>query len=202
MKKNFPFYKQPDAKDCGPTCLRIVSKYYGKSISLQQIRNLSETTREGSSLLGLSDAAEDLGFRSLGVQIDFNTLAEEVPFPCIVHWNKQHFVVVYKIDKNNVVYISDPSYGLITYTKEEFIKFWIGENANETTEEGIALILCIMSPVILVSKKLIGSFISLIKKSEIMEILILVERCNKIQLRIISMPILPRNSITCANRTK
>ncbi|MGI9583771.1 peptidase domain-containing ABC transporter [Chryseobacterium sp. RRHN12] len=141
MKKKFPFYKQPDTKDCGPTCLRIVSKYYGKSISLQQIRNLSETTREGSSLLGLSDAAENLGFRSMGVQIDFNTLVEEVPFPCVAHWNKNHFVVVYKIDKNNKVYISDPSYGLITYTREEFIRSWIGENANENTEEGIVLIL-------------------------------------------------------------
>lgn len=139
--KKFPFYKQPDTKDCGPTCLRIVSKYYGKSISLQQIRALSETTREGSSLLGLSDAAENLGFRSLGVQIDFNTLVEEVPLPCIVHWNKNHFVVVYKTDKNNKVYISDPSYGLITYNREEFIKSWIGENADENTEEGIALIL-------------------------------------------------------------
>jgi ATP-binding cassette subfamily B protein len=141
LKKKFPFYKQPDTKDCGPTCLRIVSKYYGKSISLQQIRNLSETTREGSSLLGLSDAAENLGFRSMGVQIDFNTLKEEVSFPCVAHWNKNHFVVVYKIDKNNKVYISDPSYGLITYTREEFIKSWIGENANENTEEGIVLIL-------------------------------------------------------------
>lgn len=139
--KKFPFYKQPDAKDCGPTCLRIVSKFYGKTIPLQQIRNLSETTREGSSLLGLSDAAENLGFRSLGVQVDFNTLKEEVPLPCIVHWNKQHFVVVYKIDKTGKVYISDPSYGLITYEKEEFIKFWIGENASENTEEGIALLL-------------------------------------------------------------
>ncbi|WP_373747901.1 peptidase domain-containing ABC transporter [Kaistella sp.] len=137
----FPFYKQPDNKDCGPTCLRIISKFYGKTIPLQQIRNLSETTREGSSLLGLSDAAENLGFRSLGVQIDFKTLVEDVPLPCIVHWNKQHFVVVYKIDKIGNIYISDPSYGLITYTREEFIKFWIGENANENTEEGIVLIL-------------------------------------------------------------
>lgn len=139
--KKFPFYKQPDFKDCGPTCLRIISKYYGKNIPLQQIRSLSETTREGSSLLGLSEAAENLGFRSLGVQIDFETLCEEVPFPCVVHWNKKHFVVIYKIDKAGKVYISDPSYGLITYSKEEFIKFWIGENANENTEEGIALLL-------------------------------------------------------------
>ena len=141
MKKKFPFYKQPDFKDCGPTCLRIISKFYGKNLALQQIRNLSETTREGSSLLGLSDAAEKLGFRSLGVQIDFKTLCKEVPFPCIVHWNKQHFVVVYKTDKSDRVYISDPSYGLITYSKQEFIKQWIGENANENTEEGIALLL-------------------------------------------------------------
>lgn len=141
ISKSFPFYKQPDSKDCGPTCLRIVSKYYGKTISLQEIRNLSETTREGSSLLGLSDAAESLGFKSLGVKIDFKTLQEEISLPCIVHWNKNHFVVVYKIDKSGKVYISDPSYGLITYSKEEFIKYWIGENADETTEEGIALIL-------------------------------------------------------------
>ena len=141
IKSTFPFYKQPDFKDCGPTCLRIISKFYGKTISLQQIRHLSETTREGSSLLGLSDAAEELGFKSLGVQIDFKTLVEDVPLPCIVHWNKVHFVVVYKIDKTEKIYISDPSYGLITYTKDEFIKSWIGNNADEKTEEGIALLL-------------------------------------------------------------
>ena len=91
--------------------------------------------------MGLSDAAENMGFRSLGVQVDFNSLKEEVPLPCIVHWNNHHFVVVYKIDKNDLVYISDPSYGLITYSKNDFIKNWIGINANENTEEGIALIL-------------------------------------------------------------
>lgn len=139
--KKFPSYIQPDAKDCGPTCLRIISKHYGKSIPLQEIRTLSETTREGSGLLGLSNAAESLGFRSLGVKIDFHTLVEDVPMPCIVHWNKNHYVVVYQINQSQKVYISDPSYGLISYSKEEFIKHWIGENACENTEEGIALIL-------------------------------------------------------------
>jgi ATP-binding cassette subfamily B protein len=139
--KKFPTYQQPDAKDCGPTCLRIISRFYGKNIPLQKIRNLAETTREGSSLLGLSDAAEKLGFKSLGVQIDFKTLVEEVPMPCIVHWNKKHFVVVYKIENSGKVYISDPSYGLITYTKKEFIKSWIGNNAEEYTEEGVVLLL-------------------------------------------------------------
>lgn len=136
----FPFYKQPDSKDCGPTCLRIIAKYYGKVIPLQAIRQLSETTREGSSLFGLSDAAEKIGFKTLGIKIDFETLAEEVPLPCIVHWNKQHFVVVYKITKD-VIYISDPAYGLITYNKTDFIKNWIGNNSDESTEEGIALLL-------------------------------------------------------------
>ncbi|TBO43109.1 peptidase domain-containing ABC transporter [Pedobacter kyonggii] len=139
--KSFPFYKQPDNKDCGPTCLRIIAKHYKKGIALQQIRTLAETTREGSGLLGLSNAAEALGFRTLGVKINFNTLLADAPLPCIVHWNKNHYVVVYKIDRAGKVYVSDPGYGLITYTKAEFIKYWIGDNAHENTEEGIALIL-------------------------------------------------------------
>lgn len=139
MKKNFPFYKQPDSKDCGPTCLRIISKHYGKLITLQDIRDLSETTRVGSNLLKLSDAAEAIGFKSLGAKLDFHKL-KDAPLPLIVHWNKNHFVVVYKI-KKDVLYISDPSYGLITYTKEEFIPRWMGNNATEDTKEGIVLLL-------------------------------------------------------------
>ncbi|WP_345005729.1 peptidase domain-containing ABC transporter, partial [Snuella lapsa] len=114
-------------------------KYYGKLISLQDIRDLSETTRVGSNLMKLSDAAEAIGFKSIGVKIDFNKL-KEAPLPLIVHWNKRHFVVVYKI-KRDVVYVSDPSYGLITYTKDEFISPWIGNNATEDTNEGVALLL-------------------------------------------------------------
>ncbi len=140
--KSFPFYKQPDAKDCGPTCLRIISKYFGREIPLQHIRKLSETTREGSNLAGLSDAAENLGFNTLGMKINFEVLKNDTPLPCIVHWRKSHYIVVYDVDaKNNSVYVSDPGYGLITYTKEDFIKSWIGENADETTEEGVILAL-------------------------------------------------------------
>ena len=140
--KNFPFYKQPDTKDCGPTCLRIICKYYGKQFPLQHIRKLSETTRDGSNLSGLSEAAESLGFNTLGMKINFEVLKNDTPLPCIVHWRKAHYVVVYDIDtKDNTVYVSDPGYGLITYTKEEFIKSWIGENADETTEEGVILAL-------------------------------------------------------------
>lgn len=135
----FPFYHQPDTKDCGPTCLKIIAKFYGKTISIQKLRNLSETQRAGSNLLYLSQAAEAIGFRSIGVKITFSDIIN-APLPCILHWNKKHYVVLYKIKKNSF-YISDPAHGLIKYTKEEFLKYWIGANATESTEEGIALLL-------------------------------------------------------------
>lgn len=139
MKNKFPFYKQRDNKDCGPTCLKIVAKFYKKSIPIQQLRALSETTREGSSLLGLSEGAEKIGFKSLGVKISSENLLE-VPLPCLLHWNKNHYVVLYKI-KKSIFFISDPSHGLLRYKKEEFLKHWIGNNAKGETEEGIALLL-------------------------------------------------------------
>lgn len=139
MTKSFPFYKQSDAKDCGPTCLKIIAKYYGKASNIQHLRSLSETTREGSNLLTLSDAAEKIGFRSLGVKLNLNQL-EEAPLPCILHWNCSHYVVLYKI-KKGIYNISDPAFGLLEYNETEFLKFWIGNNADETTEEGIALLL-------------------------------------------------------------
>lgn len=137
--KKFPNYIQADSKDCGPTCLKIVSKYYGKTINIQELRNLSETTREGSNLLFLSDAAEKIGFRTLGVKLNLERL-DEAPLPCILHWNKEHYVVLYDIKKGNYC-ISDPGFGLIEYNQQDFIKFWIGNNADETTQEGIALLL-------------------------------------------------------------
>lgn len=137
--KKFPNYIQADSKDCGPTCLKIVAKHYGKTINIQELRNLSETTREGSNLLFLSDAAEKTGFRTLGVKLNLERL-EEAPLPCILHWNKEHYVVLYDIKKGNY-FISDPGFGLIEYNQQDFIKFWIGNNADETTQEGIALLL-------------------------------------------------------------
>ena len=135
----FPSYIQTEGKDCGPTCIKIIAKHYGKVINTQQLRTLSETTREGSSLLGLSEAAEKIGFRTLGVKLSFDKLVEAV-LPYVVHWNNEHYVVVYKI-KKNTIHVSDPAHGLISYTKKEFIKCWIGNNANETTKEGIALLI-------------------------------------------------------------
>jgi len=135
----FPFYNQPDSKDCGPTCLKIIAKHFGKVLNIQTLRSLSETTREGSNLLTLSDAAEKIGFRTLGVKLSIKKL-EEAPLPCILHWNNNHYVVLYKIKKNKF-YVSDPAHGLLEYNEDEFLKFWIGNNATTETEEGIALLL-------------------------------------------------------------
>ena len=90
----FPTYRQTESKDCGPTCIKIIAKHYGKSFNIEQLRNLSETTREGSSLLGLSEAVEKVGFRSLGIRTSLKSLSE-VPLPCIIHWNKEHYVVLH-----------------------------------------------------------------------------------------------------------
>lgn len=137
--KKFPNFKQTESKDCGPTCIKIIAKFYGKIINIQALREYSETTRDGSNLLMLSDAAEKIGFRTIGIKRSLQKL-EEVPLPCILHWNKNHYVVLYK-KKKGICYISDPAIGLIEYNQEEFLKFWIGNNTNETTEEGIALLL-------------------------------------------------------------
>jgi len=139
MINAFPNYKQPDSKDCGPTCLRIICKYHKKNISLERLRRLVETVRLGSSLMGLSNAAEVIGFKTIGIKISPTKLIE-APLPCILHWNKNHFVVLYKI-KKGTYYISDPAHGLLKYNKSDFLKSWIGNNADENTKEGITLLL-------------------------------------------------------------
>ena len=120
----FPFYNQLDEMDCGSTCLKMVAKFHGKSYSLNELRSKSFITREGVSLLGISEAAEAIGFRTMGVKIPFDKLKEDAPMPCIVHWNQNHFAVLYKI-KNNKIEVADPASGLITYNKQEFLKSWI-----------------------------------------------------------------------------
>ena len=97
MLKRFPFTHQHDAMDCGPACLHMIAKHYGKNHSLQGLRENSFLTREGVSLLGISEAAEKIGFRTMGVKISFEQLVKEAPLPCIVHWKQNHFVVVYDI---------------------------------------------------------------------------------------------------------
>ncbi len=136
---SFPHYTQLDTMDCGPTCLRIIAKHYGKAFSLQNLREKCHITREGVSLLGISDAAELIGLRSTGLKVTWEQLRNEMPLPCIAHWNQQHFVVVYKI-KKNTVYVSDPASGLLKYPVDKFLKSWLQSHDNEDSK-GITLML-------------------------------------------------------------
>jgi len=140
---SFPHYHQPDAMDCGPTCLRIIARYYGKFYNIQTLRERSFITREGVSLLGTSRAAESIGFRSMGVKISFEQLVAEAPLPAIVHWNQSHFVVVYKITGKKgkeIVHVSDPGGGLVSFTREEFLRCW-ASTVEEGEKKGVALLL-------------------------------------------------------------
>jgi ATP-binding cassette, subfamily B, bacterial len=136
--------------DCGPTCLRMVAKYYGKSYSLENLRGKSGISREGVSLLGISEAAEELGFRTLSVKIGYNQLLEEAPLPAILHWDQNHFVVMAPrnglgsmFSKNSAkgkVLIADPAKGVLEYTREEFLQHWLSDKKGGQ-EEGVALLM-------------------------------------------------------------
>ena len=130
----FPHYLQLDKMDCGPTCLRMIAKFYGKSYSLQLLRAKCHITRAGVSMMGISDAAESIGFRTRGLKLTWEKLRDEAPLPCIVHWNQRHFVVVYDIKRkrngNTLIYIADPAQSKLVYHETEFLKCWY------STQEG------------------------------------------------------------------
>lgn len=142
----FPNYRQMDTMDCGPACLKSIAQYYGKSYSLDMLREKCHITHNGVSMMGICDAASDMGFRTLGVKLTWRQLKKEANLPCIVHWNRKHFVVVYKIKKKRngscIVYISDPACGLLQYDEKTFLHFWTGgQDAEGGSCLGIALFL-------------------------------------------------------------
>jgi ATP-binding cassette, subfamily B, bacterial len=140
MTKKFPVYKQLDTRDCGPTCLRMISKYHGQSHDIAYLRELSSLARDGTSLGGLADAAEKIGFSTLALSVTYDNLATEIPLPCIAHWRQRHYVVVYEANAKKIT-IADPGHGLISYTKQEFMKGWIPEKTITDDSEGILLLL-------------------------------------------------------------
>ncbi|MFM9908542.1 MAG: peptidase domain-containing ABC transporter [Chitinophagaceae bacterium] len=142
----FTLYKQPDSMDCGPTCLRMVAKYYNRAISLQYIREKTQIGKEGVNLLGISEAAETIGFRTQSVKLNYASLIKDAVLPAILHWNQNHFIVLYKVKQKSffrrkeILIIADPAKGLINYTPTEFVQHWISNKENGE-EEGIALLL-------------------------------------------------------------
>ena len=149
--KSFPHYTQLDAMDCGPSCLRMIAKHYGRSYTLQNLREKCFITRQGVSMLGISDAAESIGMHTQGVRITLEQLIEDVPLPCILHWNQNHFVVCYKISNRKRglrvksamterFYIADPAGQKYVMNREEFSKCWLSSK-NERKDTGTALLL-------------------------------------------------------------
>ncbi len=135
----FPIFRQLDAMDCGPTCLRMIAKYYGKTFSADDLRERSSISREGVSLLGISDAAESVGIRTMGVRVSWEQLIKEAPLPCIVHWDQEHFVVVHKVKKKKI-YVADPAFGLVSYSETEFKDHWLA-TVSKGEQKGICLLL-------------------------------------------------------------
>ena len=150
MSQCFPYYQQLDSMDCGPSCLRMIAKFYGRSYSLQNLRERCFITRQGVSMLGISDAAESIGLRTQGVRIGLEQLIEAAPLPCILHWNQNHFVVLYAIKRRSVFFskkkiqykfsISDPAKGKYQIDQIGFEKCWISTREGGK-DSGIALLL-------------------------------------------------------------
>lgn len=135
------YYRQLDSMDCGPTCLRIITQYFGKKFSPEYLRLITFQSRTGVSFHDLISASEELKMETLAVEVDFEKLISEAPRPCILHWKKDHFVVLVPHESQDKITIADPEYGKLQYTAEEFKKYWLQENGLgkallfETTEE-------------------------------------------------------------------
>ncbi len=142
--KRFPHYTQLNATDCGPTSLRMIAKYYGLNYSAEMLRRHCYISRRGVTMQGIAECAQYIGFDTIGMKMTFEQLATDGVFPCILHWNQNHFVVCYDIQncKNGKykIRISDPATQRLTYEKDEFIRCWIGKGATEESA-GVALML-------------------------------------------------------------
>ena len=136
---SFTHYNQIDAMDCGPTCLRMIAKHYGRNYSLAKLRELCHISKQGVSLLGISEAAEQIGFRTLSIKTNYSQMLEDALLPFIAHWNQNHFVVVYKMTTTHV-WIADPASDQHKLKKEDFLKSWASDIVNGT-DHGIVLLL-------------------------------------------------------------
>lgn len=130
---------QHDSMQCGIACLQMVCKYFGREYSLDSLSKLCFATTEGVSLLGINEAANTLGLHTTSARVT-TTVLSDVPLPCILHWNQNHFVVLYKVKNGKKFYIADPGKGLITYRLDEFKQHWISTKSNDE-DKGIAMFL-------------------------------------------------------------
>ena len=134
-----PLCLQKDSMQCGIACLQMVCKYFGREYSMDSLSKLCFTTTEGVSMLGINEAANILGLHTTCVRAA-TSIFSKAPLPCVLHWNQNHFVVLYKVKNGKEFCIADPGKGLVTYSLEEFKKHWISTRSNEE-DKGIAMFL-------------------------------------------------------------
>ena len=137
--KKIAIIHQHDSMQCGIACLQMVCKYFGREYSMDSLSKLCFATTEGVSLLGINEAANTLGLHATCARATTSILSE-VPLPCILHWNQNHFVVLYKVKNRKKFYVADSGKGLVTYDLNEFKKHWISTRANGE-DKGIAMFL-------------------------------------------------------------
>lgn len=134
---HFICFRQHDSMQCGIACLQMVCKYFGRDYTVDSLSKLCFATTEGVSMLSINEAANTLGLHTVSARAT-TTMLGEVPLPCILHWNQNHFVVLYKVKKGKKFYIADPGKGKTTYNLEEFRRHWISTHSNDE-DKGIAM---------------------------------------------------------------
>lgn len=137
--KHFPIIHQHDTMQCGIACLQMVCKYFGREYTSDSLSNLCFATTEGVSMLGINETANNLGLRTICVKTT-TSIFDKSPLPSILHWDQNHFVVLYKVKKGKKFYVADPGKGLVTYNLEEFKQHWISTKSN-SEDKGIAMFL-------------------------------------------------------------
>ena len=143
ISKKYKYFRQLDYMDCGPTCLKMIASFYGKECSLEHLRANSYITKNGVSMLGLSEAAEKIGFKTFVAKVTYTQLTDEVPLPCVLHWNQEHFTVLYDVKpksffrKEDTLIVADPGHNLVKVDKGTFLKCWTGT----ADSKGIVLLL-------------------------------------------------------------
>lgn len=130
--RKFPFYKQPDAMDCGPVCLKIITEYYGKIFPVAYFRKLCSIGKQGTTMASMIEAAGLLGFKTLAAELPYEQLVSKAPLPCILHWEKEHYVVLYRIT-DKYAYLSDPGLsGKVKVPAADFIRSWQIKEGSQT----------------------------------------------------------------------
>ncbi|MDR3220145.1 MAG: ABC transporter [Dysgonamonadaceae bacterium] len=126
----YPVVRQHDAMDCGAACAKMIAKFYGKEFALSYLRTICYTVKDGVSLMSINDTLETLGFKTIGGKVSLNNLKTKALLPCILHWESNHFVVLFAVKKSKfgkryTFIVGDPGMGIITLSEEEFVKKWI-----------------------------------------------------------------------------